>query len=427
MIKSVKLNGIVLLILLVTSLLVVSSWLLNPSTETEKNTILESVGYEKAFPSLGFTQPTLLLQRPRHNDRFYVLEKAGRIYFFENIHNVKEKHLYLDISQSLVDESYEGGLLGMAFDPGFKQNHYVYLSYTTSDNPGVDNSNELISRISRFVATEDDSKLIPESEQVLLSINQPWNNHNGGHIVFGPDGFLYAGYGDGGSWGDPNRNAQNTKTLLGSIIRIDTNLTIDEAAKGIKYKIPVDNPFSHSSDCENGAGCPEIYAWGMRNPWRWSFDRQAGKLWVGDVGQGEWEEINLVEKAGNYGWNCYEGSKDYRLKLCDKKKQYDMPVVAYSHMRSDSSRDGMAASVTGGVVYRGEKVKKLIGMYIYADFVHGNIWVIPKPYMSQPNSIELFDTDFSIVSFAEDQEGEVYFIDYMADGDIYRLVALGNQ
>lgn len=393
------------------------------STLTSARDLLDSVDYQRVFPELQFSAPTLLLQRPGDDSRFYVLEKSGRIYAFDRQSGVREKSPYLDISDDRVDESFEGGLLGMAFDPKFSINHYVYLSYTTSDAPKKDNSKQLVSRISRFTANSDNSALIPGSELVLLSLDQPHNNHNGGQIEFGPDGYLYAGYGDGGSWGDPDRNGQNTATLLGAMLRIDVREFEQQVSAQRKYRIPAENPFADSRDCSSGEGCPEIYAWGLRNPWRWSFDKVNGRLWVGDVGQGAREEINLLEIGGNYGWNCYEGNAEYRLKECDPKKEYIKPVYDYQHLPSASSRDGMAASVTGGFIYRGEKVPELYGSYVYADFVFGKIWVLEHPYSENPVNRELFDTESLIVTFAQDNQGELYFVDFGNNGAIYQFIS----
>ncbi len=384
------------------------------------------VAFQRFFTALNFEQPTALIQQPEDNHRFYVLEKAGRIYYFANQQDTDQKIIYLDISDDRVDSSWEGGLLGIAFDPDFAANRYVYLSYTSSEAPLKDDSPALYSRISRFQANPDNTAVLPDSEDILITIDQPWNNHNGGQIAFGPDGFLYAGFGDGGSWGDPNRNAQNTHTMLGTMLRIDVRLTAREIKQGLKYKIPRDNPFADSDNCGNGKGCPEIFAWGFRNPWRWSFDRKTGGLWVGDVGQGDWEEIDLVEQGGNYGWNCFEGLVDYRLKLCDKQTSYVKPITTYSHLPSDTSRDGKAASVTGGYVYRGERIPELRGHYIFGDFVHGILWRLPNPYSRKPVPIKAADTDFFIVSFAEDNEGEIYFLDFNS-GAIYGLVDTNNR
>ncbi|MGD8641078.1 MAG: PQQ-dependent sugar dehydrogenase [Gammaproteobacteria bacterium] len=381
------------------------------------------VRYERVFPKLSFSNPTRLLQQPGDSSHWYLLEKSGKIFVFDNDPAVARKQVFLDISDDRVDESFEGGLLGMAFDPHFDKNRYVYLSYTTSENPEADSSEKLTSRISRFTVNEDGTAIDGNSEVVVFTLDQPWNNHNGGHILFGPDGYLYAGFGDGGSWGDPNNNAQNTHTLLGTILRIDVNRLNTNQVRARKYGIPPDNPFADSPDCGKGRGCPEIYAWGLRNPWRWSFDRQTGQLWVGDVGQGKWEEIDLVEKGKNYGWRCYEGLSEYNFENCDDDTKYQKPLYVYEHMPYEKSRDGMAGSVTGGYVYRGSKVPTLYGDYLFADYVHGIIWMAEQPYMRPTEAQQLFDTDLMIVSFAEDNDGELYFLSYSEKGGIYQFVS----
>jgi glucose/arabinose dehydrogenase len=393
-----------------------------PQIDSRQVDFAGKVSYQQVFTRLSFNNPTTLLQQPADNSRWFLLEKSGKVYYFANDPMATEKSLFLDISDSRVDESFEGGLLGMAFDPGFAQNRFVYLSYTTSDDPKKDNSETLRSHISRFTVNQDNTRIDPESEVILLSIDQPWNNHNGGNILFGPDGLLYAGYGDGGAWGDQKNNAQNIDTLLGAMLRIDVSASANKDNGAAKYVIPPDNPFANSTGCGDKRGCPEIYAWGFRNPWRWSFDRVTGQLWVGDVGQGEWEEIDLVEKGKNYGWRCYEGANEYNFSECDKSTPYAIPVAVYKHMPFEQSRDGMAASVTGGYVYRGKAVPALEGAYLYADFVHGMVWALPKPYDKDPQTALLFDTEFNIVSFAEGNDGEIYFLSYGEPGGIYQLI-----
>jgi len=369
---------------------------------------------------LSFNNPTTLLQRQGDSSRWYLAEKAGRIFYFDNIDNVKEKSLYLDI-RDRVDESFEGGLLGIAFDPNFDNNGFVYLSYTTSEFPEKDNSDNIISRLSRFSTIDNNSKIDPASEIVLLTLDQPWNNHNGGNIVFGPDGYLYMGFGDGGAWGDQKDNAQNTHTLFGAMLRLDVKPDFVQSGASRKYGIPPDNPFAKSTDCSTGAGCPEIYAWGLRNPWRWSFDRKTGDLWLGDVGQSEWEEIDRLEKGRNYGWRCFEGEKKYNFDNCNSDTNFAAPVIAYSHMAKAEARDGFAASVTGGYVYRGKVMKEFEGSYFYADFVHGLLFVIRQPYSNKPASQLLLDLDLAIVSFAEDNDGELYLLDFREDAGIYKI------
>lgn len=391
-------------------------------TNKSENTPVTSPGisYQRVFPQLSFHNPTTLLQLSGDNKRWYIAEKSGKIYYFENNDQVGKKTLYLDIRER-VDESFEGGLLGMAFDPDFSSNKFIYLSYTTSDFPENDNSDLIVSRLSRFSANTDNTQINPSSEIVLLSLNQPWNNHNGGNIQFGPDGYLYLGFGDGGAWGDQKNYAQNTKTLFGSMLRLDVSPDKVNVQDQRKYGIPPDNPFAKSSSCNVGKGCPEIFAWGFRNPWRWSFDSKTGDLWVGDVGQGEWEEVDRVEKGKNYGWRCYEGNAKYNFKECSRSTEFAKPIVVYSHLPSDQARDGMAASITGGYVYRGKAMKSYYGSYFYADFSHGLISFVADPYGENPTSQQLFDTDALIVSFAQDNEGEIYFLSYGEAAEIYKL------
>jgi glucose/arabinose dehydrogenase len=422
-------NSTKILTLLIVIALVLPGMLVacKPSPDHKQNDLTGKIAYQRVFAGLSFNNPTALLQQAGDSSRWYLVEKSGKIYFFADADNTREKSLYLDISDERVDESFEGGLLGMAFDPKFEQNHFVYLSYTSSDDPKKDNSETLRSHISRFTVTQDNTRIDPDSEEILLTINQPANNHNGGNIKFGPDGLLYAGYGDGGGWGDQKNNAQNTDTLLGKMLRIDVSTPSTAGKDATNYRIPPDNPFANSPGCGDQRGCPEIYAWGFRNPWRWSFDSKTGHLWVGDVGQGEWEEIDLVEKGKNYGWRCYEGASEYNFEVCNESTTYTMPVAAYEHMPFEKSRDGMAASVTGGFVYRDKAIPALAGAYLYADFVHGMLWALPKPYEEKPKPVLLFDTDFNIVSFAEGNDGEIYFLSYGETGAIYQLVASSKE
>lgn len=381
--------------------------------EARGNTL--SVGVEKVFPKLNFTNPTVLIQEPGNDRKWYVAEKSGKIFVFRNLASVAEKKLFVDISDR-VDHSFEGGLLGVAFHPQFQNTQTIFLSYTSSQFPEKDNSRTLVSRISRFKVTGN--KIDPGSEKIIFTLDQPWNNHNGGHIAFGPDGLLYAGFGDGGSWGDPNDNGQNTATILGSLIRIDVS-------GKTSYSIPSDNPFAKNKACSRTKACPEIYAWGLRNPWRWSFDRKTGQLWLGDVGQNKKEEINLIQKGKNYGWRCYEGNSPYNLKNCNQSN-YEAPVLDYERFTAPKSRHGHVASVTGGYVYRGKQLKKAGGVYFYADFVVGKLYALKNPYTPQRKKLKIADTKKFIVSFAQDKAGELYFLDYREDGQIYKLVHLAK-
>jgi uncharacterized repeat protein (TIGR03806 family) len=285
------------------------------------------------------------------------------------------------------------GLLGIAFHPGFPANPRVYLSYTTSVGGA------LRSRISEFTTPDGGLTLAAGSERVLLTVNQPYSNHNGGHIAFGPDGYLYAGFGDGGSGGDPQNNAQTLTTLLGKILRIDVDA-------GSPYGVPAGNPFAANPLCNaNGTGaqgCPEIFAWGFRNPWRWSFDRQTGQLWAGDVGQGAWEEIDVVVLGGNYGWRFREGAHCYSPTSGCPTAGLIEPVSEYDH--------SLGSSVTGGYVYRGSAVASLAGRYVFGDFASGRIWIADPQGSRTP--IQIADTNHAISSFGEGLDGELYVVDY---------------
>ncbi len=331
----------------------------------------------EAFPGLRFSRPVLLLEDPVERGRFYVVEQAGVVRTFRM--GDRRSEIFIDI-RDRVRSGGEMGLLGMAFHPDFARNGLVYLSYTSRD---------MYSVISEFREGK---------ERIILRVKQPYTNHNGGHIAFGPDGYLYIGLGDGGSAGDPLNHGQNTETLLGAFLRIDVGKE--------PYGIPPDNPFVR------GGGRAEIYAWGFRNPWRWSFDRETGELWAGDVGQDRWEEIDVVERGGNYGWRCYEGFAPYRLKGCRAREHYTFPVHVYPLKEGN-------CSVIGGYVYRGRKIKELYSWYIFGDYCSGRIWALRRG--SEGVEVKLLmDTDLKISSFAEDREGEIYVIDY-AGGRVYLL------
>ncbi len=363
----------------------------------DRPTAASTIVTQDAFPNLAnFGQLLALVQALGDNTQFYAVEQPGRVHRFANSPNVSTSTVFVDISGRVDNGPSEAGLLGIAFHPDFQNNGQVFLSYTASG---------LTSRISRFRSPDGGVTLDPNSEQVLLSIGQPAGNHNGGGIAFGADGLLYIGFGDGGGAGDTANNAQNTGNLLGTMLRIDVN----NAPQGQNYGIPADNPFA-SSSCVAGA-CPEIYAWGLRNPWRWSFDRSTGGLWLGDVGQGTIEEIDRIERGGNYGWRCYEGSQSFNLGGCGAENEYVFPVAEYDH--------GLGNSVTGGYVYRGTSIPNLVGTYLYGDFGSGRIWGFS---LGSPGSTatELLTTSFNISSFAEDNDGELYVLDY--SGRIHRVV-----
>jgi len=348
--------------------------------------------------------PTSLVQAPNDASRWFAIEKAGRIVVFDNDTVNAMGASFLDISDLVDSGPNEAGLLGIAFHPDFANNGEVFVSYTAPAAP-------LISTISRFTSFDNNQTLDPMSEEIILTVIQPFGNHNGGDIAFGPNGFLYAGFGDGGSGGDPNGNGQNTSTLLGSMIRIDVNIAVG-------YDIPPDNPFAAGQPCLQGSNagvssCPEIYAWGFRNPWRFSFDSMTGELWVGDVGQGEWEEVDRVELGENYGWNTREGANCYPPgSSCDSTGLTD-PITEYDH--------GLGFSITGGYVYRGSAIPDLVGQYVFGDYGSGRLWAVPSDSPIGTVPIEVADTSHSISAFGEGVDGELYFFDY-GSGTIHQII-----
>lgn len=375
---------------------------------------LQNVSYAlaDAFPGVIFSRPVLVLQAPGETGRMFVVEQSGRI-FAVNLSGNAVATLFADLGSIVDSGPNEAGLLGMAFDPGYASNGLVFLSYTTSDNPVGDTGVNLRSRISRFNVATDRNSLNTASERNLIELAQPYPNHNGGNIAFHPtEGYLYIGFGDGGNAGDPENRAQNPMSMLGKMLRIDVNVTDTEWNAGIRYKIPAGNPYANGVE-----GLPEIYALGMRNPWRWSFDRQSSELWAGDVGQDLWEEIDKIVLGGNYGWRQREGAHCYNpASGCQTTGLID-PVAEYAH---SSGR----CSVTGGYVYRGNSLSALRGQYLYGDYCTGEIWAIPTATAS-PTPQLLLDSPQWISSFGEDAAGEIYVVSH-SSGIVYRLVASGG-
>lgn len=342
------------------------------------------------FPKLKFERPLYLTYPRDGTDRIFVVEQDGRILCFENKADVSSYDVAIDIRSRVRREGEEEGLLGFAFHPAFKANRHVFLHYSATPRRNV---------LSRFTMSSDGRSIDPASEKVLLEVPQPYSNHNGGMIDFGPDGFLYVALGDGGSAGDPQGNAQNTRTLLGKILRLD----VDRPSSGRAYGIPPDNPFARS-----GEGLPEIFAWGLRNPWRFSFDRETGELWAGDVGQNAWEEIDIVRKGGNYGWDLFEGNHVFE-RTRRPRDEFEWPVAEIDRLE--------ARSITGGYVYRGKRFPRLRGAYIYGDFVTGKLWTLRRVegrFVNRPaGSSQL------IASFGEDRDGEIHIVSF--DGRIYEV------
>ena len=356
---------------------------------------LAPVSLAPAFPGLEFDRMVLLTYPEDGSGRLFVVLQPGRIMVFENEPGVESAETFLDIRERVNDAGNEEGLLGLAFDPAFAENGYFYVNYTASGPRRT-----VVSRFS--VDAGDPNRADAGSEFIFLEVAQPYRNHNGGHVAFGPDGMLYVGLGDGGSSGDPRGNGQDASTLLGSILRIDVS-ALDETGG---YAVPPDNPFAAAG----GTARSEIWAYGLRNPWRFSFDRETGDLWAADVGQNRYEEIDLIGPGRNYGWNVMEGSKCFRPTNCDTRG-LEMPVAEYG-------REG-GCSVTGGYVYRGHRLPTLFGAYLYADFCSGKIWALRHDGASVTEQMLVADTGLSISSFGEDASGEVYVLTF--EGAVYRL------
>jgi glucose/arabinose dehydrogenase len=355
-------------------------------------------------------------QAPDDASRWFVVEQAGLIRVFDNDPAVAATQNFVDL-QARVHMDGEAGLLGMAFHPDFVTNGRVYLNFS-----------ELVGGVVRSVTAEFTSSdggltLDPNSERVLMTVAKPFSNHNGGNVEFGPDGFLYVGLGDGGSGGDPNENAQNPQRLLGKMLRID----VDTRPGGAPYGIPggaAGNPFAVNPLCNvNGIGaqqCPEIYALGFRNPWRWSFDRQTGDFWVGDVGQDSFEEIDVVERGGNYGWDVREGAHCFEpMTGCSTAGLID-PVADYG-------RD-LGFSITGGHVYRGLQSTQIAGRYVFADFggmiaslAPDGVGFTIDQLVEQGCTPPEAPGALQISSFAEDLDGELFVLDY-GRGQVRELV-----
>ncbi len=344
---------------------------------------------ERVFPELTFELPVAALQAPGDDSRWYVLEKRGRVMTFPNDVTVHTPEVFVDL-RGRVDATFdEAGLLGMAFHPQFAANDHVFLSYTRTGDP-------LVSVVARFRVDAERGGLDPDSETVILELAQPTEYHNGGGIAFGPDGFLYVAFGNGGVTG----SSQDRDDWFGSMLRID----VDAAEP---YAIPPDNPFARSG------GRPEIYAWGLRNPWGWGFDRVTSELWLADVGEAEREEIDRVRLGGNYGWPIAEGTRCNQGTGCDGPNLLP-PVVDYAH--------GEGCSVTGGRVYRGSAYPALAGRYVYGDLCSGFVWALERGDAGVAVSTQLLvDTELRITAFAEAVDGELYVVDLA--GGLYRLTA----
>ncbi len=342
----------------------------------------------------GFTNPVDL--KNVGDDRLFVVEKRGVIKIL-HLDGTTNPTPFLDIQSIVITPGGnfdERGLLGLAFHPNYENNGYFYVNY-------INNAGD--TQISRFSVSAGDPNLAdPNSEFLLLNVEQPFSNHNGGCLQFGSDGYLYIALGDGGSAGDPGNRSQNLETHLGKMLRID----IDNTDGGNNYAIPTDNPFVGNPDALD-----EIWAFGLRNPWRFSFDTVSNELWIGDVGQNAIEEINRVpanESEQNYGWRCYEGSQEYNTSGCPSQSEMTFPVAEYTH-------SGGNCSIVGGYVYRGEIYADIAGLYFYADTCSEDIGTIDQ----SNNLINHGQFNGQWVSFGEDRYKELYILDN--SGSIFKI------
>ena len=343
----------------------------------------QNITLVRAFPKLQFKQA---IDFQSFNDqKIFIAERKGFIKSFINKNDSTSSNIFLDISSKVKTSGSEQGLLGFTFHPNFTKNGFLYTNYTRKKDGAT--------IISRFTYNKEKTEIDIRTEVVILKVKQPYGNHNAGQIAFGPDGYLYIGLGDGGYAGDPHNHGQNLKTLLGSILRIDVN----KSSLDKNYSIPKDNPYIDNQNAYK----EEIYAYGLRNPWRFSFDSLTGKLWLADVGQGKIEEVNIISKGGNYGWKIMEGSKIYKCDNCNTDMLIK-PITEYSHK--------LGKSITGGYVYRG-KNSYLNGYYIFGDYVSGRIWA------HKEKTKLLIDSDLMISTFGL-ANNNIYILDYVS-GKVY--------
>jgi glucose/arabinose dehydrogenase len=350
--------------------------------------VIAEVDFKPVFTSLELNQPVLMVSAFDDSQRLFVVEQGGYIKVFQTKDAQPRGDVFLDVNEATNNRFLKGGeqgLLGLAFDPKFQSNGFFYVNYTASSPRRT--------VISRFmVNSSNPNQADPKSEKVLIEIPQDYANHNGGMIAFGPDGHLYIGMGDGGSGGDPKNRAQDGLSLLGKMLRIDRN-----------GQVPKDNPFVGNDDVRD-----EIWAIGLRNPWRFSFDRQTGTLWAADVGQNAVEEINIIAEGENYGWRWYEGSQNYTRDQPPKDQDFIEPVFEYGHSKG--------RSVTGGYVYRGTEFPALQGQYFFGDFVTGKMWSLSSDTFKATVLPQLANPS----GFGEDQNGELYVLSY--GGNVYQIV-----
>jgi glucose/arabinose dehydrogenase len=404
------------------SLFLLAAGALASGQEKAKNSsatpALPKLATEVAFPKLSFDRPVVLSDPEDGRDLLFVVEQhAARVQSFPNNKSTSDKKLFLQLPDP-IHRGNEEGLLGMAFHPNYKENGQFFVYYSADDQ------GKRRSVVSRFRVSKGDPRSAdPASEErVWVSADDPYENHNGGCILFGPDGYLYITLGDSGAADDPLTTGQNPSDWFGSILRID----VDHPAAGQTYGIPKDNPRLRDPT-RFAAWAPEVYCIGLRNVWKFSFDRKTGTLWAGDVGQNLWEMVHIIKNGGNYGWSIKEGFHTFRTRQqADAASKIAPPVVEYPHSAGQppSRRKDDGKSITGGYVYRGNALPELVGVYVYGDFDTGRIWGLREKDGKATVNGELVDLrhnpKLNIAAFGEDAAGELYILAF--DGRIHRLV-----
>jgi glucose/arabinose dehydrogenase len=393
---------------------------------------LPKIEFKQVFPHLQIDRPLWMSEAPDGSGRFFVVGQAGKILVVKKGSDGSDAKEFLNIEDRHPFFENEDGLLSIAFHPDFKNNGLFYIYYNRENDKNQHTQplnfpfRSVISECK--VSADDPDKADMSSERILLQVPQPFWNHKGGQLSFGPDGYLYLALGDGGLGGDPFGSGQSTSTLLAKMLRIDVNTRAtvghDKDRHQLPYGFPPDNPFVKEPDLGQTSARHEIYAYGLRNVWRYSFDRETGALWAGDVGQDLWEEVDLIVNGGDYGWSIREGA--HHFKPGPPGAQLIDPVMEYPHQtrllpQSLFPNHGIGSCVTGGYVYRGKKYPSLDGVYLYADFTLGTIWGFRYDYDAHKVTADgtLLEQPKNIDSFAEDQDGELYAI--MLDGHIYAI------
>jgi glucose/arabinose dehydrogenase len=386
---------------------------------------LPKIALRPLFPALTLQLPVGMAEAPDGTGRFFIIEQEGRILSVRKKSAGDDAVEILNLAERQPHVDLEEGLLGLAFHPRFRTNGLFYIYYTQQQPRR--------SVLSEFKVTNGSPQRAElASERIVMEVPQPFEKHKAGQISFGPDGYLYVGLGDGGRGNDPFNNGQNTAVLLGKILRIDVDGRSTATFAGVKtnlpYGIPPDNPFVQEPDLYEYAVRKEIWAYGFRNPWRFSWDRETGAMWAGDVGQDKWEEINLVVKGGNYGWCVREGA--HRFKPGPEGARYQEPIIEYPHdpkllPEALFPEHGIGMCVIGGYVYRGKKYPALQGVFLYADYVLGTFWGFRYQDGRVTERATLLEQPKNISSLAEDLDGELYALGYA--GTIYAIAIADEE